>query len=279
MNISIDLGGTNIRAAQVKGNQLIQMVSILCPANSSEIDVLEAICSLVDLLMCKEVLTIGIGVPSILDSENGVVYNVANIASWEEVKLKAYMEERYSLPVFVDNDCNCFALGEFFYGRGKRVKNMVGITLGTGIGTGLVLNGQLYRGVLTGAGEVGCLPFLNSDYESYCSSDFFVRNDTTAIECYECAMRGEESALSLWKDYGQYMGCFMKAIIYIYAPELIVLGGGISRSYDLFKESMYQELNSFSYPVILKKTRIEVSVLPNANLLGASVLCSFEEYK
>lgn len=122
--------------------------------------------------MCPEVAGIGVGVPSVVDSEEGIVYNVANIPSWAEVPLKRLLQERFSVPVYINNDSNCFALGVKLFGEGRKYRNLVGMTIGTGVGTGIIINGELYSGQNTGAGEIGSLPYLSHDFEHYCSSGF-----------------------------------------------------------------------------------------------------------
>ena len=112
MRIAIDLGGTNVRVATVlPGGQVERIISEPCRSKGSEEEVLEHIFSLIDELMTPEVDGIGIGVPSVVDTDKGIVYNVVGIPSWKEVHLKDRLEERYHIPASVDNDCNCFALG------------------------------------------------------------------------------------------------------------------------------------------------------------------------
>jgi len=186
MKLAIDLGGTNIRVARVAGGQIVDRKAAACPAQASEKEVLDALEALVGSLMTDEVEGIGVGVPSVVDAERGIVYNVANIPSWKEVHLKDLWQSRFGVPVAVNNDANCFALGEYSFGKGKGYRNMLGITLGTGVGAGVIIDGKLYNGMDTGAGEIGSIPYLELDYEQYCSSSFFVR-------CY--GTTGKEAAL------------------------------------------------------------------------------------
>src|SRR5690606_24955530 len=112
-------------------------------------------------------------VPSVVDVDKGIVYDVQNIPSWKEVPLKAIMEERYGVPVQVNNDANCFALGEKYFGQGRDSKAFIGLTLGTGLGAGIILNDKLYAGPNCGAGEFGMVPYLDYHYEYYASGQFF----------------------------------------------------------------------------------------------------------
>ena len=158
MKIGIDLGGTNIRVGLVENGSLVRKEVVTCPSKATYEEVLGRLEGLIDRVMCPEVAGIGVGVPSVVDSEEGIVYNVANIPSWTEVPLKRLLQERFSVPVYINNDSNCFALGVKLFGEGRKYRNLVGMTIGTGVGTGIIINGELYSGQNTGAGEIGSLP-------------------------------------------------------------------------------------------------------------------------
>ena len=128
---------------------------------------------------------------------------MANIPSWQEVHLKEILENDFSVPVAVNNDANCFALGAWRYGEGKGTQNMVGLTIGTGIGAGIIIDGKLYNGVNTGAGEIGSLPYLDADYEFYCSSRFFSKlHGDTGANFAKLALAGDKEALAVWQEFG-----------------------------------------------------------------------------
>jgi len=171
--IGIDLGATNIRGALVNDNKISNLKSNRINSTGTEQEVLEDIFSVVDSLIDKSVKAIGIGVPSVVDVEQGIVYDVQHILSWKEVHLKKHMEERYHIPVHVNNDANCFVLGEHYFGKGKGVDTMIGIALGTGLGAGIIINNHLYAGTNCGAGEFGTVDYLANTYEYYCSGSFF----------------------------------------------------------------------------------------------------------
>ena len=190
MKLSIDLGGTNIRVAQVEEGRCLSKVSVPCLAHQDAPIVLDQLFQLVRSMMNEQVDGIGIGVPSIVDSEKGIVYNVANISSWKEIRLKEILENEFNVAVAINNDSNCFALGESLYGEGKPYDNMVGVTIGTGIGAGVIIGRRLYGGQFMGAGEIGSFPYLDADFERYCSSFFFKRHDTTGAAAAENARQG-----------------------------------------------------------------------------------------
>lgn len=274
MKIALDLGGTNVRAAIVDGDKIVDRRSAHCPALGTCEEVIDCIISLIDPLISDKIEGIGAGVPSIVDRAHGIVYNVANIPSWQKVALGEILQKRFNLPVAIDNDCNCFALGESLYGAGRGHSHVVGITLGTGIGAGLVLNGTPYGGVMSGAGEVGCIPFRDSDFEHYCSSMFFRDiHNTTAAQVAERVACGDSEAVKIWNEFGANLGEFMCALLYAYAPEAIIVGGGIAASFDLFKQSMKETLEArFPYPIIAEQCTITRAELQDANLLGAAAL-------
>lgn len=277
MKIALDLGGTNIRIGLVdESGRCTGHRSMPCRATEAEDVVVSQICELIAESLdgaghCAD--GIGIGVPSVVDSERGIVYNACNIPSWREVHLKEIIEARFGIETRVANDCNCFALGEHRYGAGRGTTDMVGITLGTGVGAGLILGGRLYAGVLSGAGEIGSLPYLDSDYEHYCSS-LWLRDKchTTGADLAARAAAGDAEALATWHRFGRNLGELTKAILFAYAPERIVVGGGIAASISLFRAGWAEAVATFPYPAIAARCTMERAILPDANLIGASLL-------
>jgi len=270
-SISVDLGGTHVRVARISNGIIEKCIKEKCNSNGDENDVLQQICKLIDEVINDNVERIGIGVPSVVDHEKGIVYDVQNIPSWKEVHLKSFLENIYHLPVVVDNDVNCFALGEIVYGVGKNYKNVVGITLGTGVGAGIICNGKIYRGTNTGAGEIGCLPYLDSDYEHYCSSQWMKKQGVEAENLSLRASQGDEKAIALWQEFGKHLGKLMQAILFTYDPDAIIIGGGIAAGFPYFMESMKNSMHEgFPYQHEADNVQIFISELPNCNLLGAS---------
>ncbi|MBR5392158.1 MAG: ROK family protein [Prevotella sp.] len=273
MKIGIDLGGTNMRVGLTDGATLVNSVIEPCPSKEAEEVVINQLKRQIAQLMSEDVTSIGVGVPSVVDCQQGIVYNVANIPSWKEVHLKEILEKEFGVPVAVNNDANCFALGVWKYGEGKGTRDMVGLTMGTGIGSGIIIDGKLYNGVNTGAGEIGSLPFKDADYEFYCSSRFFsdLHGDTGA-NFGKRAQAGDAEAVAVWNEFGENVGELIKAVLFTYAPEAIIIGGGIASAFPLFEAPMRASLKSFPYPANVAATRIMPSTLPNAAILGAGAL-------
>ncbi len=271
--IAIDLGGTNIRAARIEDRKVCQQAAVSCNARGTEKEVIEQLCSLIDEVNDPTVECIGIGVPSVVDHTTGTVFNVQNIPAWKEVPLKAILEARYHIPVAVDNDVNCYVLGELHFGCGKNYHNIVGITLGTGVGAGIITDGKLYRGHNTGAGEIGCLPYLDADYEQYCSSQLFSRLGTSGYDLAQRMAAADEAAKAIWQQFGYHLGKLLQVILFTYDPEAIIIGGGIAASAPHFEAAMHASLReNFPYQHEIEKLHIHFSTLENSNLLGASQL-------
>lgn len=275
MILGIDLGGTNIRIGKVKEGVIVEKISKPSP---SELSLEESLAYLKDAIrdmLTDEVAGIGIGVPSVLDISRGIVYNVTNIPSWEEVYLRDILQKEFRLPVYINNDSNCFTLGEKEYGLGRDYKDLIGVTLGTGVGAGVVINGSLYGGRNTGAGEIGCIPYLDATLEDYCGSNFFVSHyHTTGKDLADKANEGDAFALKIWGEFGTHMGKLIQAILYVYDPQLIILGGGIADAYVFFEKDMKETMRLFPYPETVKNIEVKVSKNADVSMLGAAALVS-----
>ena len=274
MNIAVDLGGTNIRVAAVENGVIQKYICEDCKSGSSEQEVIDHLKGMINAMPLKEARGIGIGVPSIVDTKNGIVYDVTGIPSWKEVHLKEILEKTFGLPVCVNNDCNCFALGVCRFGEGKGFKEIVCVTLGTGVGGSLVVDGKLYEGNNTGAGEIGSVQYLDKDYEFYCSSRFFVSRGTTGKEANIKAIAGDRSAIALWNEFGSHIGELVKLIMFTYDPAAIVFGGSIASAYNLFESSMRKSIDTFPYKNSISRLMVCTSTLESPGILGASLLCS-----
>ena len=275
MLIGVDLGGTNIRAGLIKNGVITLVNQVLLTDKESLQKTISQLISVIAPLISTEVKGIGIGVPSVVDIENGIVYDVVNIPSWKRVELKKILETEFKIPVSINNDVNCFALGEHRYGQAKTFSSFVALALGTGLGAGIIINNALYSGNNCGAGEIGSLPYLDSNFEFYTSSSFFeTLHSTTAFKAHNEALQGSEKALQLWKEYGTHLGNVLKAVVYTYDPQAIVLGGSIAKAYEFFEDSMQESVSNFQFPETIKKLQIIRSEVENIALLGAAALVS-----
>jgi glucokinase len=276
--IGVDLGATNVRGAIVSKDTLSDIISVRIHSDGSVEEVLNDIYQVVDQLLGQTTqgagpAAIGIGVPSVVDVTEGIVYDVQYIPSWVEVPLKKILETRYNLPVYVNNDANCFALGEYYFGKGRNATSLVGLTIGTGLGGGIIIHDKLFEGYNCGAGEFGCLPYKDNILEYYCSGSFFKNvYDLDGVQVYEAAKKGDPKAIQLYKELGDHVGNAIKAVIYTYDPQLIVLGGSVSQAYELFGETMWKAIKTLAYAKSAERIRIETSDLKNSGILGAAAL-------
>lgn len=272
MIIGVDLGGTSISLGKLSQGKLIEKHSAPTPSSSELEESLLVFKNTIRPYITLDVRGIGIGVPSVVDTQKGIVYNVANIPAWEEVHLKDILEKEFNVPVFLNNDANCFAIGEKRFGSCQAYQNIVGITIGTGVGSGIVINGELYEGVNTGAGEIGEIPYLDGVFEHYCASGFFTKYNTTGKDSAEKAKKGDEEAIQLWHEFGLHFGKLIHTVLLAYDPEAIIFGGSISNAYQLFEAGMKESLQKFPFPKSLEKLDFKISSDPDIAILGAAAL-------
>lgn len=273
MVIGVDLGGTKVRAGVALNGEIQKQEQQLFRSSGSREETLRQLIDLLRSLAGPGLKGIGLGVPSVIDVEKGIVYNVVNIPSWDCVPLKDILEEEFSVPVSINNDVNCFALGEHRFGLVKGYRNIVGITSGTGLGSGIINNNELFMGSNCGAGEIGLLSYLDRNIEYYASGNFFeVFHGLSAIAAHDMAVGGSQEALGWWRAFGRHMGHAIKTVVYAYDPEAIVIGGSLSKAFHLFQDAMYQSLEDFTFPQSIKKLKIFQSVHENITLLGAAAL-------
>jgi glucokinase len=272
--IGIDIGGTTLKVGRIENDKIVKQTYNEVNLKASKEEMLSSLFEVIDRVINLDVSSIGVGVPAIVDPIAGVVYDVQNIPVWKEVALKEILEQRYQLKVSINNDANCFALGEKIFGKGKDYKNFIGLSIGTGIGMGIILDNRLYNGVFCGAGEVGMLPYKDGIIEDYSSSFFFTNNyNISAKEMSHRALKGDIAALKSFDEFGRHFGETIKTILYMFAPEAIILGGSISKSFPFFKKSMELSLRTFAYQSQIKDLRIELSDQKGIALLGAASLC------
>ena len=269
--IGVDLGGTQVRAGLVESHKVKSIKSKKINAQGSAKEVFRDLCEVIDQVMDKKVKGIGIGVPSLVDQKTGVIHSTTNIPSWKNVSLKKWLEKKYKLPVSLDNDANCFTLGELQFGKSTS-KNFIGLILGTGLGAGIVSNGKLHSGQECGAGEFGMFPYLDGILENYASGQFFKKLNENGEDLFKLAQKNDPEALRIFSEYGKHLGEGIKLILFALAPEMIILGGSVSLSYPYFKKALEESLNEFPTKEITKKLKIKVSKTKHGAILGAANL-------
>jgi glucokinase len=275
MVVAVDLGGTNIRAGLVEAGRLLHHKDVRLTDKDKLQSTLDQLAGLIQSVMQPGVSGIGIGVPSVVDISTGTVYDVTNIPSWKKVELKSILEERFGIRVMVNNDVNCFVLGEHRFGLAKGYASVVGLAMGTGLGGGIIINNELYAGNNCGAGEFGLVSYMDENIEAYCSGGFFTKKcNTTALEAFNKATAGEPSALESWQEFGFHLGNAIKTVVYTYDPEAIVLGGSIAKASHFYTAAMTASMLDFAFPESMKRLKVFTSQNDNIALLGASSLVS-----
>jgi glucokinase len=278
MVIGVDLGGTKVRAGIAVNGEVRNQKQQLFKSMGTKSETMGQLMDLIRSLMSPGIRGIGLGVPSVIDVERGIVYNVVNIPSWDCVPLKDILEQEFSVPVAVNNDVNCFVLGEHRFGRLKGMKDVVGMTSGTGLGSGIIINHALYAGSNCGAGEIGLLSYRDHNIEYYASGNFFEAfHGVSAITAHDRAISGDIEALGWWREFGAHMGQAIKTVVYAYDPQAIVIGGSVSKAFGFFEAAMLAALENFTFPESIRKLKIFQSLDADITLLGAAALIGSED--
>ena len=269
--IGVDLGGTNMRAGEVSGDTIIKTESRPVPITENWQTVLVKLIETIQTVWHPDISGIGIGVPGIVDKQ-GVVYDLQNIPSWTRVPVGELLSEHFDVPVYVNNDANCFAAGERFFGQGKNYEDFVGLITGTGLGAGIIKDGRLMSDQNCGAGEFGMIPYLDQNYEYYCSGPFFTRNGIRGDEAAKQARWGDPKALALFSTFGKHLGNAIKTIIFAVDPAAIILGGSVAQSFPYFKDELMKEVNTFPYQQTIQSLEIMTSGISEIAIAGAAAL-------
>ncbi len=271
--IGVDIGATKIHMGLVEGGNVAHQVLFPTPASAPKEQIMEAVKKGIEELIDREVAGIGIGVAGLVDEEKGIVYDVQNIPSWQEVALQMHLERAFKVAVSISNDANTFVLGEKMYGEGQKFRNLLGITLGTGLGAGIVINNQLYSGLYSSAGELGGIPYLDQTVEDYCSGKFFLQKfGMEGSQVFTMAKAGDALALDIYKQYGTHLGNLINTVLFAYSPEAIFLGGSISKCFPFFKENMFARIEAFPFKRVSRQLVLQPSGMDNAAIMGAAAL-------
>jgi glucokinase len=249
-----------------------------------------------------KIVGVGIGMAGRMDFKNGIVSSSLVANGWKNVPLKKILEKKLGLPVALENDARCFILGELKFGKAKNYKHIIGLTLGTKIGSGIIIDGKLYYGANNAAGEFGytikanknfniSIKDLKKDLKKSCDKKDYhylgewaagrgmerlykklTGENLTAFEIKKRALKKEKTALKIINLSAESLGIEIANIINFLNPEIIVIGGGLSRM-DILWKPMVQEAKKRVFFAALKKTKIIRSqLLEKANLLGAASL-------
>lgn len=270
--VGVDLGGTNVRAGLVQNGKIVSLHKRPISSQAEQNVIVDEVCETIATVLTPKVRGIGLCAPSMI--KDGVIYSTANIPSWRKVPLQKILEKRFGIPSHMNNDAKCFALGELYYGLGRGRQNLVGMIIGTGLGCGVIINGRLYSGSNGGAGELGHAPYQGQDFEHYCSGRFFQREfGLDAAEIQNRADAGDAKAAQMLAAFGEPFADVVMAVLFAYDPEMIVLGGGVSKAFRYFEPTMREKLKTFKFQNALARLKIVQSKKPHIAVLAAAALC------
>ncbi len=295
-SIGVDLGGTNLRAAAIDrdGNVLRKTSggTKLSAGREAVIDdIVASIVKLRDRLGADGLLGAGIGVPGFIVIEKGLVVGSPNLPGFEDFPVRDEIERRLSAPVVLENDANAAALGEKWMGAGRFVNDLVLLTLGTGIGGGVISEGKVLHGFVGMAGEIGhitvnpsgnpCACGNHGCLEKHASATAIVAtarmlglgDHITSEGVYRLAEEGNESAKRVFESMGSALGIALANLVNIFNFPLYLLSGGVLPAWDFFAPTMFRELETRSFTYKKTRTRVEKGILGNeAGLYGAAYL-------
>ncbi len=295
--IGIDIGGTNIKGIRLseKGD-VLDKITEPTPLNN----IPDKISGIVRRLLTPEVAGIGFGIAGIIDKKNGVILESPNISSLNNTPVRELFEREFSVPVVIENDANVYAYSEKLVGAGKKFDNFVAITLGTGLGGGMIYKGRLFEGAFEvghmivepegrfcPCGNHGCL-------ESYASGRAIVDRAISLLEkgeksilreshdgnfykitpeiIYKTAFEGDTLSRDIFREFGRYLGIGIANIINIVSPEAVILGGGLIGAWDLFIEDVKREVSKRALKSLSPNVEILKTTLNEGGSIGAAGL-------
>ncbi|MFN2578245.1 MAG: ROK family protein [Pyrinomonadaceae bacterium] len=307
---AVDLGGTNLRAAIIdRQGSIHEGVRVSTPDTDNPYEIVSAIASA--MTECgshgakrgQKIQAVSVVVPGSVHLDSGVIVNAPNVPSIVEFDLAGALSAELHRPVSLENDANAAAVGEMWRGAGRGYQTLICLTLGTGVGSGIILNGKLWRGIDGTGGEIGhasvvplggvkCKCDGVGCLEVYASATAIVRMtleglpdhsqsilnarreaDLSAKDVAAAAKEGDAFALEIFRKMGMYLGVAMANLVNIFNPEIIIVGGGVSESFALFAPTAREEMMKRSFPVPARRCRFaRAECGDNAGLLGAAWL-------
>jgi len=294
--VAIDLGGTNIKVALFSpGFKMRDRLSGPTPALRGRQAVIAAVLEMVAGLLSRRKISAGsisaagIGVPGPVDFDRQVVHFLPNIPGWRNVPLSSVFTAACGIPCVVDNDAKMMALAEYTLGAAKGSRNAVCLTLGTGVGAGLIIEGKLYRGADNAAGEIGHLP-LNENgpacpcggkacLERYAGNGALLKEARAALgasitleKASALAAGGNRKALRFWRAASTHIGIALAGLSNVLNPDVIVVGGGVSSAGRPLFDGIKENLLRRAMPVQGRRVKVVRAALGNdAGLIGAAL--------
>jgi glucokinase len=298
--IGIDFGGTTIKSAVVRDGKIAERGEIIDTLEHDARSLNEALFSVIETLRKAhpDVAGVGVGLPGFVDSVNGIVHHLTNVPGWDEIPLTKLIEERTGLRATIDNDVNAMTYGEWKYGAARGARHALCITLGTGVGGGLILDGRLYRGAQLAAGEIGHASIdyrgKPGPYGNFGGLEEYVGNQQIAeraAEAYraagisrtkeQCTPReldvaanaGDGIAKSIWEAVGDEVGAALANAVWVLNPDTIIVGGGVAKAGELILAPIRRSVRSRTLALFHENLRIVPAELGNdAGIIGNAEL-------
>ena len=306
--LGIDFGGTSVKFGVVQGQDVIAQAPAIATDDFQEAEpLIDAIVYIIEDLQCHhpEISAIGVGVPGFVDFSTGTIHNLTNVKGWKNIPLRDILHSRTKLPVTIENDANCMAYAEWKVGAGMGKDHLVCITLGTGVGGGIITHGHMLRGAKSVAGELGQTSIdyrgRKGAYGNLGSLEDYIGNNEIAADARDtyaghdiqksitdcspaalsqAAAAGDEIAVEIWRGIAEKLACTVVNACWLLNPAAIIIGGGVAKAaellFDPLKECIQQQLS----PAFLE----DLEILParfsnNAGIIGAATLAIEEAEK
>jgi len=306
--LAADLGGTNLRMAVVNGyGEIVFRHKVSTPNNGRREDILDAITGSVERCVSEtrggtRISAFGAAVPAIVNSRDGIILRSPNLPVLNGFEFASHFREKLGMPVVLENDANSAAVGENWKGASRGIENSICVTLGTGVGGGIIIDGKLLRGVDGTAGEIGHIAVEPEGHPCGCGSKGCVEQyssaiaikrlvtelsqrfpdsvlsgetDVTPLMVYEAGLAGDKLSLEVFRSFATYLGIALGGLVNVLNPEAIVLGGGVSAGWDLFIDDLRAEITRRAFPHPAERVRLMRSELgDDAGIVGAAFLAA-----
>ncbi|MAB61112.1 MAG: sugar kinase [Verrucomicrobiales bacterium] len=296
--IGIDFGGTSVKIgslSQLLSNNSNNVKSLKTSHFGTVDSLISAMVQVVnEYRKNEEIVTVGCGVPGLVDFDSGHIHMLTNVPGWNDIALKDIMEKELNLPVHVDNDANCMAYAEYRFGAAQGCSNVVALTLGTGIGGGLIINGKLYRGSNFAAGELGNYSIdyrgplnaygLKGALECYMGNkqicelaeNRFQSQDLpeggwTPEEVTNLAKGGNQIAIEIWDQIAEWLASALASTAWLLNPDAFVIGGGVAKAGRFLFDPLTEKIKNQVSDVIAKDLKILPAFFGNeSGIIGSA---------
>lgn len=300
LSLGIDFGGTTIKTAVVAGARIVERGNTFETQRYSAPQIIDLLVGEIGRLrgVHPTLRSVGIGLPGIIDHVGGVVHDLTNVNGWHEVPLRDILQAKTGMKVIIENDAKAMTYAEWQFGAAAGHQNVVCLTLGTGVGGGLILNGALYYGSRFGAGEIGQMSIdhrgIPGSYGNFGALEEYVGNlqiteracrryaeagravapgDMTPSHLATAARAGDAIAIQLWQEIGTEVGVACANLAWLLNPDCIILGGGVANAGELIFDPVRRVLRERTMPVFYEKLQVLAAALgTDAGMIGCGAM-------